>query len=204
MFLFGKNKLKIKSKEHQGRSKTFIEYYDIKEKDAFKVKVLNELIGNNLCLGVISSKLLYLDKQKDSKETFDEIIDKLESAKIAYKKIEMRKNSEVAMFGLTVKKGSDKKHKDYIIGLVVNKDNFNNIEKYINNLNRYYFIDNTGLSEQDLLQNLGENYEDLDEIGKDFYLEIFDNTFINKLVISSKIELATEIKEIANKCYSEL
>jgi hypothetical protein len=55
-----------------------------------------------------------------------------------------------------------------------------------------------------LFQNLGENYEDLDEIGKDFYLEIFDNTFINKLVFSSKIELAMVIKEIANKCYSEL
>ena len=108
------------------------------------------------------------------------------------------------MFGLTVKKGSDKKHKDYIIGFVVNKDNFNMIEKYINNLNMYYFIDNTGFSEEELFQNLGENYEDLDEIGKDFYLEIFDNTFINKLVISSKIELATEIKEIANKCFSEL
>lgn len=204
MFLFGRNKLKIKSKENKGRSKTFIEYYDIKEKDSFKEKVLKELIGNNLCLGVISSKLLYLDKNKDSKETFDEIIDKLEFAKISYKKIEMRKNSEVAMFGLTVKKGSDKKHKDYIIGFVINKDNFNRIEKYINNLNIYYFIDNTNLSEEDLFQNLGENYEDLDEIGKDFYLEIFDNTFINKLVISSKNELAMEIKEIANKCYSEL
>lgn len=204
MFLFGKNKLKIKSKEHEGMSKTFIEYYDIKEKDTFKVKVLNELIGNNICLGVISSKLLYLDKHKDSKETFEEIIDKLTSAKIAYKKIEMRKNSEVAMFGLTVKKGSEKKHKDYIVGFVVNKDNFNMIEKYINNLNMYYFIDNTGFSEEDLFQNLEENYEDLDEIGKDFHLEIFDNTFINKLVISSKNELVTEIKEIANKCYSEL
>lgn len=204
MFLFGNNKLKIKSKEKEGRLKTFIEYYNIKEKDAFKVKVLNELIGNNICLGVISSKLLYLDKQKDSKETFEEIIDKLESAKIAYKKIEIRKNSEVAMFGLTVKKGSDKKHKDYIVGFVVNKHNFNMIEKYINNLNMYYFIDNTDISEEALFQNLGENYEDLDEIGKDFYLEIFDNTFINKLVISSKIELAVEIKEIANKSYSEL
>lgn len=204
MFLFGKNKLKIKSKEHEGMSKTFIEYYDIKEKDTFKVKVLNELIGNNICLGVISSKLLYLDKHKDSKETFEEIIDKLTSAKIAYKKIEMRKNSEVAMFGLTVKKGSEKKHKDYIVGFVVNKDNFNIIEKYINNLNMYYFIDNTGFREEDLFQNLEENYEDLDEIGKDFHLEIFDNTFINKLVISSKNELVTEIKEIANKCYSEL
>ena len=204
MFLFGKNKLKIKSKEHEGRSKIFIEYYDIKEKDAFKVRVLKELIGNNICLGVISSKLLYLDKQKDSKETFDEIIDKLELAKIAYKKIEMMKTSEVDMFGLTVKKGSDKKHKDYIIGFVINKDNFSMIEKYINNLNIYYFIDNTGLSEEDLFQNLGENYEDLDEIGKDFYLEIFNNSFINKLVISSKNELAIEIKEIANKCYSEL
>lgn len=204
MFLFGNNKLKIKSKEKEGRLKTFIEYYNIKEKDAFKVKVLNELIGNNICLGVISSKLLYLDKEKNSKETFAEIIDKLESAKIAYKKIEMRKNSEVAMFGLTVKKGSDKKHKDYIIGFVVNKDNFNMIEKYISNLNMYYFIDNTGLNEEALFQNLGENYEDLDEIGKDFSLEIFDNTFINKIVISSKIELATEIKEIANKFYSEL
>lgn len=204
MFLFGKNKLKIKSKEHEGRSKIFIEYYDIKEKEAFKEKVLKALIGDNLCLGVISSKLLYLEKDKNSKETFDEIIDKLESAKIAYKKIETRKNSEVAMFGLTVKKGSDKKHKDYIIGFVVNKDNFNMIEKYINNLNIYYFIDNTNLSDEELFQNLGENYEDLDEIGKDFYLEIFDNSFINKLVISSKIELATEIKEIANKCYLEL
>lgn len=206
MFLFDKNKLKIRSEEDEDRFKTFVEYYRIKQKDVFKENVLKELIGDNLCLGVMDSKLFYCGPQEESKSTFREMIRHLDLTKIPYKKIEIKKIPEVSMFGLTVKKGSKKTDKDYVYGFVVNKDNFKLIEEYVsvNKLNIYYFIDRTGIGEDALLQKLGENYEDLDEMGKDFYYQIFNNNFMNQLVILSAIELAEEIKGIVNKCYSEL
>lgn len=204
MFLFGRNKLKVRSEEDEDGFKTFVEYYGIKQKNVFKVKVLKELIGENLCLGVMDSKLLYCEPQNEHQITFEEIIEYLNSARIAYKKNEIKKIPEVSMFGLTIKKGSKKTDKDYIIGFVVDKDNFKRIEEYVNKLNIYYFIDKTGATEEALLQKLEENYEDIDEMCKDFYCQIFDNNFTNQWVISSGIEPATQIKEIVNKCYSEL
>ena len=48
MFLFGRNKLKVRSEEDEesDRVKTFVEYYGVKQKDVFKVKVLNDYLKN--------------------------------------------------------------------------------------------------------------------------------------------------------------
>lgn len=201
MSLFGINGLKIKSEEEGDKFKSLIEYYKIKQKDMFNVNVLKELMGDNLCLGVIDSKLLYNGPQEESEVTFEKIIENLDIAGMAYKKIEIRKVPEISMFGLTVKKGSKKTDKDYIIGFVINKDNFKVIEKYINKLNIYYFIDKTGICDEALLQKLERNYEDIDEIGNDFYCQVFNNNFMNQLVILSEIEFAPKIKELINRCY---
>ena len=204
MFLFGRNKLKVRSEEDEDGVKTFVNYYGIKQKDTFKVKVLNELIGDNLCLGVLDSKLLSFGTQEESKISITEIIEHLDSTGVAYKKIEIKKIPEVSVCGVTIKKGAKKTDKDYIVGVVVNKDNFKNIYEYVNKLNLYYFIDKTGLDEEALLQKLGENYEDIDEMRKDFYCQIFNNNFTDQLLVLSEREPATEIKEIVNECYSEL
>jgi len=204
MFLFGGNKLKVRSEEDEDGVKTFVNYSGIKQKDTFKVKVLNELIGDNLCLGVLDSKLLSFGTQEESKISFTEIIKHLDFTSVAYKKIEIKKIPEVSVCGVTIKKGAKKTDKDSIVGFVVNKDNFNRINEYVNKLNLYYFIDKTGLDEEALLQKLVENYEDVDEMGKDFYCQIFNNNFNDQLLVLSGSEPAAEIKEIVNKCYSEL
>ena len=204
MFLFCRNKLKVRSEEDEDRIKTFVEYYGIKQKDTFKVKVLNELIGDNLCLGVLDSKLLSFGTQEESKISFTEIIKHLDFTSVAYKKIEIKKIPEVSVCGVTIKKGAKKTDKDSIVGFVVNKDNFNRINEYVNKLNLYYFIDKTGLDEEALLQKFEENYEDVDEMRKDFYCQIFNNNYIDQFVVLSGSEPAAEIKEIVNKCCSEL
>ncbi|AWK51542.1 hypothetical protein DIC82_11105 [Clostridium beijerinckii] len=204
MFLFGRNKLKIRSEEDEDRIRTFVEYYGIKQKDTFKVKVLNELIGDNLCLGVLDSKLLSFGTKEESQISFNEIIEHLNLTRVAYKKIEIKKIPEVSVCGVTIKKGAKKTDKDYIVGFVANKDNFNRINEHVNKLNLYYFIDKTGLDEEALLQKLMENYEDVDEMGKDFYCQIFNNNFSGQFLVSSGMEQAAEIKEIVNKCYSDL
>ena len=158
MFLFGRNKLKVRSEEDEDGVKTFVNYYGIKQKDTFKVKVLNELIGDDFCLGVLDSKLLSFGTQEESKISITEIIEHLDFTRVAYKKIEIKKIPEVSVCGVTIKKGAKKTDKDYIVGFVINKDNFKRIDEYVNKLNIYCFIDKTGLDEEALLQNLGENY----------------------------------------------
>lgn len=204
MFLFGGKKLKVRSEEHEDGGKIFVEYYGIKQKDVFKVKVLNGLVGDNLCLGVLDSRLSSFAIQEESPITFTEIIEYFDSTNISYKKIEIKKIPEVSMFGVTIKKGSKKTEKDYVIGFILNKDNINRIEEYVNKFNVYYFIDRNGLNEEVLLQELEGNYEEIDEMGKDFYYRIFNNNFSSQLVISSRNESAAKIEEIVNKCYSEL
>ena len=204
MVLFCRNKLKVRSEEDEDGVKTFVNYYRIKQKDTFKVKVLNELIGGNLCLVVLDSKLLYFGTKEESKISIAEIIEHLDSTRVAYKKIEIKKIPEVSVWGVTIKKGAKKTDKDYIVGVVVNKDNLKNIYEYVNKLNLYYFIDKTGLDEEALLQKLGENYEDIDEMRKDFYCQIFNNNFNSQMVVLSESEPAEKIKEIVKKCYSEL
>ena len=204
MFLFCRNKLKVRSEEDEDGVKTFVNYYRIKQKDTFKVKVLNELIGENLCLVVLDSKLLSFGTQEEFKISITEIIEHLDFTRVAYKKIEIKKIPEVSVWGVTIKKGAKKIDKDYIVGVVVDKDNIKIIYEYVNKLNLYYFIDKTGLDEEALLQKLGENYEDIDEMRKDFYCQIFNNNFTDQMVVLSGSESAEKIKEIVNKCHSEL
>ncbi|BCZ45767.1 hypothetical protein psyc5s11_18340 [Clostridium gelidum] len=64
MFLFGRNKLKVRSEEDEDGVKTFVNYSGIQQKDTFKVKVLNELIGDGFCLGILDSKLLSFKTQE--------------------------------------------------------------------------------------------------------------------------------------------
>ncbi|WP_297424988.1 hypothetical protein [Clostridium sp.] len=199
---FGKKKLRVRSEEDEDRVKTFIEYYGLKQKDEFKVKVLSELIGNDLCMVVVDSRLLYSGNQGRPQVTFREIIEYLDSAKILYKKIEIKKIPEVTMFGVTIKKGSEKTDKDYIVGFTLNRDNLKKIEGVVSKFNTYYFIDKSG-QEEVLLKKLENNYEYVDEMSKEFYCQIFDNNFTDQLVILSGCESATEIKEIINSCYSD-
>jgi len=204
MFLFCRNNLKVRSEEDEGGVKTFVNYYGIKQKDTFKVKALKELIGENLCLVVLDSKLVSFGNQEESKVSITEIIEHLDFTKVAYKNIEIKKIPEVSVWGVTIKKGAKKIDRDYIVGFVVNKDNFKNIYEYVNKLNIYYFIDKNGLDEEALLKKLEENYEDIDEMRKDFYCQIFNNNFNSQMVVLSESEPAEKIKEIVKKCYSEL
>lgn len=204
MFLFGKNKLKVRSEEDEDKVRTFVEYFRIKEKDVFKVNALKELIGDDFCLGVLDSRLLYSGPDEKSKIEFTEITEHLDFTNVAFKKIEIKKVPEVSVFGITVKKGAVKTDKDYVIGFVINKDDFKNIEEYAKKFNIYYFIDKNGLDKNVLLQKFNENYDDIEEMGKEFYCQIFNNNFNEQLVILSESESAAEIKEIINKCYLEL
>ncbi|OOM76107.1 hypothetical protein CLPUN_28310 [Clostridium puniceum] len=204
MFLFGRNKLKVRSEEDEDGVNTFVNYSGIKQKDIFKVKVLNELMGDDFCLGILDSKLLSFKTQEEFPISIAEIIEHLDFTRVAYKKIETKKIPEVSVWGVTIKKGAKKTDKDYIIGFVINKDNLKKIDEYVNKLNLYYFIDKTGLDEEALLQKFEENYEDVDEMRKDFYCQIFNNNYIDQFVVLSGSEPAAEVKEIANKCYSEL
>ena len=204
MFLFGINKLKVRSEEDEGGVKTFVNYSGIKQKDTFKVKVLNELMGDNFCLGILDSKLVSFKTQEEFPISITEIIEHLDSTRVAYKKIETKKIPEVSVWGVTIKKGAKKTDKDYIIGFVINKHNLKRIDEYVNQFNLYYFIDKTGLDEEALLQKFEESYEDVDEMKEDFYCQIFNNNYIDQFVILSKSEPAAEIKEMVNKCNSEL
>ena len=97
MFLFGRNKLKVKSEEDEDgdRVKNFVEYYGVKQKDVFKVNVLNELIGDNLCLGVLDSKLLSFGTKEESEISVTEIIEHLDLTGVEYKRFEIKKIPEV-------------------------------------------------------------------------------------------------------------
>lgn len=202
MFLFNKNKLKVRSEEDKDEVKVFIEYHRIENKCVFKSNILKELIGDNLCLCVLDSRLLFFEIQEE-KISFEEIIEYLDFSKVSYKKFEIKKIPEVNVAGITIKKGTKKTDKDQIIGFIIDKNNFNKIEKYANALNIYYFIDKNGLDEEGMLKKLGENYEDTNELGEDFYYQIFDNNVSYQLVISSKNESSVKIKEIIDKYYSK-
>lgn len=204
MFLFGRNKLKMRSEEDNDKVRTFVEYFGIKQKDVFKANVFKTLIGNNLCLGILDSNLLYSGPYEESEIELEEIIEHMDSTGIAFKKFEVKKVPEISVFGITVKKGSKKTDKDYIIGFVINKDNFEKIEEHVRKINMYYFIDRNNLDEEALLRKFEENYHDIEEIGKNFHYQIFNNNFNEQLVILSEPQTTEEIKETINKCYLEL
>jgi hypothetical protein len=197
MGIFTKHKLKIRRKTALDVTKINIDYYKIKEVERLKTSLLKDLMGNNLCLAIIDSRLQY--KEMDS--SIDDLVASLEKANILYRKKIVKEDETKKVLGISMKVSSSTKAKRYILGALFSQDNINNIEKIIKAYNIYYYFDFNNLHGEDLLDKIEFYFEDEEELFINFGLSVFDSNAFNNMNIKVNREYYSHANEVVENQY---
>jgi len=199
MNIFSKNKLKLRNKSTKEYTKIYMEYYDLKEHDNFKIKLLKEMLklGNNTCLMIVDTTLSYNQTQEDKEVSVDKLTNLLDNLDIEYKKIVTKSNENSSLLGIILK-ANNKKIKNYIVGFVVSEKRLENLRSIMNCYNIHYYMDSLGLSNENLLKEVETYYYDEDELHHKFNYNIFDSPSTKNMAIHSKAENEQLINKTIN------
>lgn len=201
MKVFNKGKLKVKSELKDDDARFYIDYYRVNEEDDFKIRLLKEIIGSSLCLAIVDTKLAY-KKITSEKDMPDRLIGLLENLNIEYKKIEVKVNPSVTVFGAAFKMNSTEKSREYIIGFTINSENLMEMKDIIDNYNIRYYVSNDYTNKDGVLSKIRVYYEDEDKMVCDFKYNIFDNNTSKNMVVycmKENSQIVDSIIESINK-----
>lgn len=195
MSIFNKNKLKIKKETADGITKINIDYYKIGEPEMLKASLLKELMGENLCLAIIDSKLQY----KDLINSIDDLIISLESSNILYRKKLVKEDETVKVLGISMKVSGSTKAKRHILGMVISRGNIDKLEELIRAYNTYYYFAPNNFQSDELLDKVETYFEDEEEVFNSFGLSAFDSTAFNNMNINLDSKYYNYVDEILKK-----
>jgi hypothetical protein len=196
MKFFNKRVLKLKSEVKDTKYSYYIDYSGLKESETFKSRLLKELIGSNLCLIVMNTKMFYKKREENYQSIGNELISLLEESDIIYKKITYKKSDEATILGLKMKVEVGEKQRDYALGFVIKGDNLEKLMPLILRYNLYYCIDKSGSSDVELISRFQDNHDDIEELKQYFAYSIFDNNFASQIAVVSQIEASEVIRNI--------
>ncbi|MCM8709882.1 hypothetical protein M2651_02445 [Clostridium sp. SYSU_GA19001] len=196
MKFFSRDKLKVRSEFTDDEVKFYIDYNNIKNED-FTVKLLKEMISGKTCFVIVDTKLTYKEPKKDYDVILDELITEIEALSIKYKKIVVKTDEDMKIFGMPMRIDSKKKHKEYILGFIIDLAELKQIKHILNIFNVYYYLYNSEYCKEDLLDKLQRDYDK--ELSDELKYEIFDCNFNKHLAILGRSEEYDTINNIINK-----
>lgn len=186
MKFFSKNKLKIKSEFVDEKIRFYIDYNSIKDTQNFTAELLKEITDGDNCFAIIDTRLAYKEPKKDYNAILDKLIEEFEVFNIKYKKIVVKKESDIKIFGMPIKMDSTKKHKEYIIGFIITIERLKQIKEILNNFNIHYYIYSGECNLENLLEELNSDYDE--ELNDKLKYNIFDCDFNKQLSIQANPE----------------
>ena len=196
MSFFNPQKKKITG-EIKGDMVAFnIKYYKSKAPQKYKSELLSKIIGNTPCLAVMNTKFMYSEQKNSFISGQQQLLNGLNSFEIRHRRIPIKRKEEMSIFGLPVKHGDVKLYQDYVIGLIVESNNIEAIEKVAAQYGLYYFIDCGTGSSDELLDRFEASFDDEEKLKTQFRYFIFDDKFMENMVVYCKTEDASSISSI--------
>lgn len=196
MNLFSQKQPKV-IRENKEDTVTFsIQYYKSKTSEEYKKELFKKIIGSSVCMAIINTKFMYQEQKIDYNSSQQELLSRLDNLGIDYKRISTERKDEVVIFGLLVKQSDNKFHQDYIIGLIVESHNFEAIGLILDSYNLYYYIDCGICSADELLDRFEASFDDENKLRAGFKYVIFDDNFMENMVVYCKNEDAEHISNI--------
>ncbi|HEY5562688.1 MAG TPA: hypothetical protein VIK72_13200 [Clostridiaceae bacterium] len=186
MDFFKRNILKIKSNTEDDEVRFYVNYYKLKQLDNFKMSLLKDMMGNNKCLAVINTDMIYNRNNKDNEKWSKELTDVFDKVDIKYNKIEIKKLQDIIVFGAVVKGTNKNTYKQCIIGFIIEVGKLESIKSIINNNNIKYYINNNVCSDDELLCNFQSKYNNEEDFCNNNIFDIFDDNFTKNIVIHSQ------------------
>lgn len=163
-----------------------IRYNKAKVPEEYKDLLLVRILGDSAALAFLNSKFMYKEQKYRFLERQQELFEKLNNLGIDYKRISIERKSEVSIFGLTVRQTEDKYYQDYVYGLIIDSSNAAQFIKLSGEFNLHYFFNCEATDHQKMLELFEASHDDAERLKAQFRYSIFDDNFMQNLVISCK------------------
>lgn len=192
---FNSEKLKVKSEASDKSTKFSIDYYKIKDKDGFKLKIISDLIGNDLCLAILDTKLQY----SEAKQSVEEFVSILEQLQVPYKKIVIKGEENLKVLGIVMKAPGGKRIIGNIVGFVIKAEKLNELNVILDSYNIYFCIDGKCNKYEELLDCLQKYYEDGEESMEGYQITVFNSNAFNKMTIKTSCNKVEYVNGVINQ-----
>lgn len=196
MSFFSLKKQKITREIKEDMVAFNIRYYKSKSPKKYKAELFSKIIGTTSCLAVINTKFMYQEQKNSFSRGQQELLNRLNSFEISYRRISVKRKNKMCIFGLSIKQGDVKLYQDYVIGLIVESNNFEAIEKVVDTYSLYYYIDCGACSTDELLDRFEASFDDEEKLKTQFRYFIFDDNFMENMVIYCKKDNVSNISSI--------
>jgi len=194
MGIFNNSKLKVKIKNINDIINLSINYNKIKNIEEFKVSLLGKLIGNNLCLAIIDSKLQF----KEVNSSFEKLKASLEELNIPYEEKKIKEDETVKVLGISMKVSGSAKARRQMLGIIISTDNLNRIMEIIKGYNTYYYFDLNKTEKNELLHKIELYFNDEEELFNNLGLSIFDGIAFQNMNINASTKYFNYVNDIIN------
>lgn len=192
MGIFNNSKLKVKIDSTNEVTNFNINYNKLKNIEEFKVSFLKNLLGNNLCLAIIDSKLQY----KELNNSLEKLKLSLEELRIPYEEKIIKEDESVKVLGIAMKVSSSTKAKRWILGIIISPDSLNRMMGIIKDYNIYYYFNFSSTEQDELLQRTSDYLSDEEELFNNFGLSLFDGIAFQNMNIKASIKYVNNVKDI--------
>ncbi|MFA6941101.1 MAG: hypothetical protein WCQ54_09000 [Clostridiaceae bacterium] len=175
--IFDREKISIKRNRTEDCFKYYLDYSRLKNKKEFRIKLITDIFQDGLILGVIDTSLMYSTGRIDNEKLSTSLKELCNKHYIEYKVIKTKKEAK-GMFGTKVKIGNSEKGYDYIFGLILDRKKLENLSDIFNEYNTGFFP----VKSLNILESFDLDYQD-----KEFDLNVFNDNFMNRMAINSKV-----------------
>jgi hypothetical protein len=192
MSIFNNSKLKVKIDNANEVVNFNINYNKLKNIEEFKESLLEKLLGNNLCLTIIDSKLQY----KELNSSLEKLKLSLDEQNIPYEEKIIKEDEAVKVLGIAMKVSGSTKAKRWILGIIISPDCLSRIMEITKDYNIYYYFDFNETKENELLERTSDYLSDEEEFFNDFGLSLFDGIAFQNMNIKASTKYVNYVNDI--------
>ena len=165
MSVFNTKKVIVKKVENQDKISFFINYSKVKKHNDFVTECMQKFNSDYDLFVVINSNIFYNDPKLKMQDRVNLIKEELDAKEIRYQEIVTKKDNEMKVFGIPVKR--PEMVNSYQIGIILSPGEFQKIEGIVENINYFCYINCDQIEKEEMFHKFNEvggDYEDLSQV----------------------------------------
>ncbi len=193
MRFFRKNTVSIKKVEKEDTLQYFIDYNHHKEPDVLWSDILTAFTKEKRCLLVIDTDRLYDRSSPNMENKINMLTNNLVLRQIPWHQIVTKKESDLTILGLKIQ--NQPKRICYQVGVAVIPEKIKELLELVRDYTVFIFVYEGNFSNEMLIEQFIGAKGELDELSAGALIALYNDRFLNRLVISSHPDKAGLIDE---------
>lgn len=193
MRFFRKNTVKIKKVKKEDTFQYYIDYNHHKEPDLLWSDILTAFTEEKSCLLVIDTDRLYDRNSPNTENRINMLRNNLVQRQIPWHQIVTKKESDLTVLGLKIQ--NQPKRNCYQVGVAIIPEKINELLELVRDYTVFIFVYDGNLTNEMLIEQFISAKGELDELSAGALIALYNDRFLNRLVISSHSDKAGVIDE---------